>query len=105
MSFPISCLKSISETSFFGKKTKIFVGDKNKQRFYGTSDAAPNVAALELLALQSNPELAPNELYKFWKLGEPGFDFDTGHGFVNGYLAVLNAKKMQKKKFIKRMDK
>jgi len=42
-------------------------------------------------------------------MGEPGFDFDTGNGFVNGYFAVLSAKKKKKKKkrrrFIKRKDK
>ena len=35
-------------------------------------------------------------------MNTPGFDFETGYGFVNAYLAVLEAKregeKMKKKK-------
>ena len=35
-------------------------------------------------------------------MNTPGFDFETGYGFVNSYLAVLEAKregeKMKKKK-------
>ena len=30
-------------------------------------------------------------------MDEPGFDYETGYGFVNGYLAILKATKMKQK--------
>ena len=30
-------------------------------------------------------------------MDEPGFDYETGYGFVNGYLAILEATKMKQK--------
>ena len=86
------------------------MGEEEKFRFFGTSAAAPNVAALALLVLQTNPALTPNELYALLEttainMGEPGFDFDTGNGFVNGYFAVLKAKKKKKFKRFKKKNK
>ncbi|VEU40473.1 unnamed protein product [Pseudo-nitzschia multistriata] len=71
--------------------------------FYGTSAAAPNVAAVALLLLQANPELNPSQLYKVLEktaidMNEPGFDHTTGYGFVNAMRAVVMAEKLKLKK-------
>ncbi|KAL3904869.1 MAG: hypothetical protein SGARI_004724 [Bacillariaceae sp.] len=62
-------------------------------RFEGTSAAAPNVAAVALLMLQANPNLSPSRVYELMEetaidMNGPGFDFDSGHGFVNAFAAV-----------------
>jgi hypothetical protein len=62
-------------------------------RFFGTSAAAPNVAAIALLMLQANPLLAPSRVYEIMEetaldMNQVGFDFDSGHGLVNALAAV-----------------
>ncbi|KAG7344550.1 subtilase family protease [Nitzschia inconspicua] len=65
-------------------------------RFFGTSAAVPNVAAVALLMLQAAPDLPPSRLYSI--LGDTaidmnvrGFDYDSGYGFINGFAAVRTA--------------
>ena len=69
------------------------------QRFTGTSAAAPHVAALIALMLQQDPSLAPERIFSILEEtaidmndtgtagSDPGFDFGTGHGFVDAVAA------------------
>ena len=87
-----------SENSFFGTPST----SNSTYKFYGTSASAPNVAALALLLLQENSELAPEKVYKILEstaidMQGPGFDFTTGGGFVDGLQAVVEAKKLKLK--------
>ena len=46
--------------------------------------------------LQASPNLTPSRIYRMLErsaidMNEPGFDFDTGYGYVNGLLAVKRA--------------
>ena len=96
--------------SFFGANADRFdpLTTLTGRRFDGTSAAAPNVAALALLMLQAAPDLSPSEVYRILEqsaidMNEPGFDFDSGHGFVNGLLAVKKAVRASGNKKIKKM--
>jgi len=100
-----------SGNSFFGRPPDPY-GRENSFRFFGTSAAAPNVAALAILVLQANSKLTPQQVYKILEgtaidMEQPGFDFTTGHGYVNGLPAVVKAKmlkhkgKKKKKKVLK----
>ena len=91
-------MSNSSLNSFLGQDAVSF--DSSTQltgrRFSGTSAAAPNVAALALLMLQAAPDLSPSKVYKILEqsaidMNEPGFDFDSGYGFVNGLWAVKKA--------------
>ncbi len=67
----------------------------------GNSFAGPHMAGIVSLMLSANPELLPWEvkeiLIKTAKdIGKPGFDFQSGHGFVNAYDAVTEALKWKK---------
>lgn len=78
-----------SENTFFGLDNI----------FQGTSASAPNIAAVALLMLQINPNLKPDVLYKIMEdtaidMNESGFDFTTGHGFVNGLQSIIKAEQM-----------
>eukprot|EP00566_Odontella_aurita_P008503 CAMPEP_0113532998 /NCGR_PEP_ID=MMETSP0015_2-20120614/4361_1 /TAXON_ID=2838 /ORGANISM="Odontella" /LENGTH=650 /DNA_ID=CAMNT_0000432003 /DNA_START=159 /DNA_END=2112 /DNA_ORIENTATION=+ /assembly_acc=CAM_ASM_000160 len=79
------------QTTFFGRN----IG--GKRYFTGTSAAAPHVAAVAALMLQSSGKrLKPSVLYRLLEetatdMGTPGFDFLTGHGFVNAELAIARA--------------
>ena len=73
--------------SFFGQD---FLGGF---RFFGTSGAAPNVAAVAAILLQIKPDLTPLEIYEVLEetaidMNQVGFDFATGHGFVDALAAV-----------------
>ncbi len=61
--------------------------------FFGTSASAPHAAAAAALMLETNPSLTPAEIYDILEstasdMNEPGYDFDTGYGFINVDLAV-----------------
>lgn len=84
-------------------------GKNTGKRFFGTSAAAANVAAVALLMLQASPDLSPFQIYKILEnsaidMNEPGFDFDTGHGFVNPLLAVKKAVKKGDDEESKKID-
>jgi len=68
----------------------------------GNSFAGPHLAGIVSLMLSANPELLPWEvkeiLIKTAKdIGIPGFDYQSGHGFVNAYDAVTEALRWKKK--------
>lgn len=59
----------------------------------GNSLAGPHMAGVVSLMFSVNPELLPWEIKEILRetakdLGDPGFDFQTGYGFVNAYDAV-----------------
>lgn len=59
----------------------------------GNSLAGPHMAGIVALMFSANPELLPWEVKKILlevaeDIGNPGFDFQTGYGFVNAYDAV-----------------
>mmetsp|Transcript_14768 Transcript_14768/g.16604 ORF Transcript_14768/g.16604 Transcript_14768/m.16604 type:complete len:791 (+) Transcript_14768:184-2556(+) len=69
-------------------------------RFLGTSAAAPNIGGLAALMRQAAPDLTPEDIVKLLEetatdMDTTGFDFNTGFGYVNGYLAVVTAVEAQ----------
>ena len=59
----------------------------------GNSLAGPHMAGIVALMFSANPELLPWEVKEIListaqDIGEPGFDYQSGHGFVNAYDAV-----------------
>ncbi len=59
----------------------------------GNSFAGPHMAGIISLMLSANPELLPWEVKEILKktatdIGDKGFDFQSGYGFVNAYDAV-----------------
>ncbi|MDW3196376.1 MAG: S8 family serine peptidase [Cytophagales bacterium] len=59
----------------------------------GNSLAGPHMAGIVALMFSANPDLLPWEIKDILKataedIGDPGFDFESGHGFVNAYHAV-----------------
>jgi subtilisin family serine protease len=80
-----------------------FFGFNDENRFFGTSAAAPHVAAVAALLLEAKGgpnSLSPLELYSIMEqtaidMDDPytptfdtGFDFGTGHGLVNAVAAL-----------------
>lgn len=64
----------------------------------GNSFAGPHMAGIVSLMLSANPELLPWEIKEILKktakdIGTPGFDYQSGHGFVNAYDAVTEVLK------------
>ncbi|MEA2826310.1 MAG: hypothetical protein QOG43_749 [Actinomycetota bacterium] len=61
--------------------------------FFGTSAATPHAAAFGALLLDNNPALTPAQLYAALEataidMNTPGFDFDTGLGFIQAQSIV-----------------
>lgn len=59
----------------------------------GNSFAGPHTAGIVSLMLSANPELMPWDVRTILEktakdIGNPGFDFQSGHGFINAYDAV-----------------
>lgn len=59
----------------------------------GNSLSGPHMAGIVSLMLSANPHLLPWEVKNILldiaeDIGEPGFDYQSGHGFVNAYDAV-----------------
>ncbi len=75
-------------TSFFGQR----FGDLFY--FFGTSAAAPHVAAVAALMQESGGDnLKPNQIDEALRstaldMNTPGFDFETGYGFINAFDAI-----------------
>ena len=91
-------------TTFFGGRDGFGNIDPNGANFFGTSAAAPHAAAVAALMLEADRSLTPDEVYDILEvtaldMDDPatpgfdfGFDFGTGHGFVNAIAAVLLAR-------------
>jgi subtilisin family serine protease len=61
--------------------------------FFGTSASAPHAAAVAALMIEANPTITPEEIGDILAstaidMGVPGFDFDTGYGFINAQAAL-----------------
>ncbi|UCF93422.1 MAG: S8 family serine peptidase [Desulfobacterales bacterium] len=61
--------------------------------FFGTSASAPHAAGVAALMLQANSKLKPAEIFAGLEktaddMETPGFDFDSGHGFIQADAAV-----------------
>jgi len=80
-----------TNTTFFGTDR---LGDVDAfPNFFGTSAAAPHAAGVAALILPNNPSFVPNRVYQRLRetaidMGSPGFDFDTGFGFIDAALAA-----------------
>jgi len=97
------------DNTFFGQSLPSRLDDDTDPNFFGTSAAAPNVAAIAGLVLQADPSLSPTDVYdrlestaedvtrRFNREGDVGFttpsdgqgvDDWSGHGFVRADRAV-----------------
>lgn len=61
--------------------------------FFGTSAAAPHAAAVAALMLDAAPRTSPPTIYSTLEgtaldMNDPGFDFDSGFGFIQADRAV-----------------
>jgi hypothetical protein len=89
----------ISNTFFGGKSASL----SPFPLFFGTSAAAPNIAGLIALMYQAKPGIQPADVKNILQKvtldlddpdtpgDDPGFDFKSGFGYVNGQAAVNEA--------------
>ena len=92
-------------TTFFGDRNSRGRAQFGGTHFFGTSAAAPNVAAVATLLLNLDPKLTPSEIKTFLQknaiqMDDPftkgkdkGFNFGTGHGLVNATKTLRAVKK------------
>ncbi|MBE9551999.1 MAG: S8 family serine peptidase, partial [Proteobacteria bacterium] len=81
-----------------GTNTTFFYADSTRDtdnwpNFFGTSAAAPHVAAVAALMREANPAATPTEIYAALEstatdMMSTGFDWDSGYGFVSAPDAV-----------------
>ncbi len=88
-----------TNTSFFG--SDLTFAPDGFPNFFGTSASAPLVAAASALLLEANTDLTTADIREALKntaedMNDPltegfdvGFDFKTGHGFVNAFDALV----------------
>lgn len=65
-------------------------------KFDGTSASAPNVSGVASLVWSANPNLSATQIKQImsqtaYDLGNRGYDYEYGHGFVNADAAVRRA--------------
>lgn len=81
-----------------GTNTTFFYADSLSDEdewpnFFGTSAASPHAAAVAALMKQANPGASPADIYAALEntavdMMDPGFDWDSGYGFVSAPDAV-----------------
>lgn len=93
-----------ADNTFFGFRIGKTPRDKRMYpNFFGTSASAPHVAALAALMLETSPWLDADDVFAILEATaddmddhrtehpDSGFDFGTGHGFVNAEKALAAA--------------
>jgi hypothetical protein len=82
-----------TNTTFFGSN----IDADSFPNFFGTSASAPHAAGVAALIKQLDPSLTPDALYHVLEttaidMNGPGFDFDTGFGFIQADTALAKVR-------------